>query len=186
MDNGHPKRRVLVVDDDSKILRVDQELLSQHGFTVTTCPDSAQVVPLLKANCFDVMLLDIRMPGLEGTDLLPLVKRLHPDLPVLLVSAYCEDTDAAYYQRLGASGIIRKPYSHEGLLDAIARAIDQEEYIPLLLTSSSLHEGRDLVYRKLMLAALRKTDWNQVEAAKRLGVSRYCLIRWMKKLGITS
>jgi DNA-binding NtrC family response regulator len=72
------------------------------------------------------------------------------------------------------------------LLDTIDRAIARQERIPLTLTSLSLREGREQVYRKLILAALQRTKWNQVKAAELLGVSRYCLIRWMKKLGIVT
>ena len=179
---GH---RVLVIDDDEKILSVCKELLTDGGFDVTICPDSTQALPLLKANAYEVALLDIRMPGLEGTDLLPLIKKLYPDLPVILVSAYCDATSAGYYHSLGAFDVVGKPFSHEVLRDTVARALKRQEHIPLVLTTLSLREGRDQLYRKLILSALRKTDWNQVKASELLGVSRYCLIRWLKKLGIS-
>jgi len=178
-------RRVLIVDDDEKILKISDELLTRHGYAVTICPDSTQVVPLLKASAFEVVLLDIRMPGFEGTDLLPLIKKIQPDLPVILVSAYCDKTNSGYYHMLGAFDIVGKPFSHELLVDTVGRAVNQQEHIPLVLTNLSLRAGRDQLYRKLILSALRKTDWNQLRAAELLGVSRYCLIRWMKKLGIS-
>ena len=176
---------MLVIDDDEKILSVCKELLTDGGFDVTICPDSTQALPLLKANAYEVALLDIRMPGLEGTDLLPLIKKLYPDLPVILVSAYCDATSAGYYHSLGAFDVVGKPFSHEVLRDTVARALKRQEHIPLVLTTLSLREGRDQLYRKLILSALRKTDWNQVKASELLGVSRYCLIRWLKKLGIS-
>lgn len=182
VSNGH---RVVVIDDDEKLLGVYEGLLTDRGFSVTRCPDSTQVLPLLKHSAFEVALLDIKMPGLEGTDLLPLIKKLHPDLPVILVSAYCDESNANYYHALGAFGMIPKPFSREVLLDTISRALDRQEHIPMVLTTLSLREGRDQLYRKLILVALRKTEWNQVKAAELLGVSRYCLIRWIKKLGIS-
>jgi DNA-binding NtrC family response regulator len=185
MDRIQPGHRALVIDDDEKILRICEDLLTRRGFIVTVCQDSTQVIPLLKSSPFEVVLLDIRMPGFEGTDLLPLIKKLHPDLPVVLFSAYCDETNASYYHSLGAFDIVSKPFSHEVLLDTLARALDRQEHIPMVLTRLSLREGRDQLYRKLILAALRKTDWNQVKAAELLGVSRYCLIRWLKKLGIS-
>jgi len=185
VDQIQPGHRVLVIDDDEKLLTVYDGLLARRGFIVTTCPDSTQVIPLLKSNAYEVVLLDIRMPGFEGTDLLPLIKKVYPDLPVILVSAYCDEASVGYYHSLGAFAIISKPFSHEVVLDAVARALAQQEQIPLTLTNLSLREGRDQLYRKLILAALRKTGWNQVKAAELLGVSRYCLIRWLKKLGIS-
>jgi DNA-binding NtrC family response regulator len=185
MESHTPARRVLVIDDDEKLLKVFEGLLTRRGFLVTICPDSTKVIPLLKTSEFNAVLLDIRMPGFEGTDLLPLIKKIHPDLPVIMVSAYCDDANAGYYRSLGAFEIVSKPFSHEVLVDTLARATDRQEYIPLVLTRLSLREGRDQLYRKLILAALRKTDWNQVKASELLGVSRYCLIRWLKKLGIS-
>ncbi len=180
------KARVLVIDDDEKILRYSRELLEQHNYEVEVCANSAEVMGRIKAQPFDAVLLDIRMPGLEGTDLLPMVKRLKPDLPLILVSAFYDESNLGYYHALGASDMIPKPFSHERLLAALARVIDHEERVPLTLTSLSLKDGRDLVYRKLMLIALQKTNWNQMKAAGLLGVSRYWLIRWMKRLGISA
>lgn len=180
------KPRVLIIDNEAKFLDGCKELLSSHGFAVTTCADSAQAVPLLTADRFDVVLLDIRMPGMEGTDVLPLIKRLRPDMPVILVSAYCDEANAGYYRELGAFEAVVKPFSAEVLLETIGRAIHQEERIPLVLTSLSLEDGRNQVYRKLILTALTQTHWNQVKAAERVGVSRHSLIRWMKKLGISA
>jgi len=185
MDERKTGHKVLAIDDDEKILGIYQELLAQHGLTVTPCPNSTQVVSLLKGDGYDVVLLDIRMPGIEGTDLLPLIKKIRPDLPVILVSAYSDESNVGYYHALGAFDIVSKPFDHELLLNTIARALDQQGHIPLVLTSLSLREGRDQVYRKLILSALRKTNWNQVKAAELLGVSRYCLMRWIKKLGIS-
>ena len=179
------RHRVLVIDDDEKILGILEDLLTAQGFHVTTCPDSSQALPLLKASAYEVVLLDIRMPGLEGTDLLPLIKKMCPELPVILISAYGDKANASYYRSLGAFELVGKPFSHEIVLDTVRRALKRQEQIPLLLTTFSLREGRDQLYRKLILAALRKMDWNQVKAAELLGVSRYCLTRWIKKLGIS-
>lgn len=176
--------RVLVVDDDKRLLDIYQQLLTQHQLAPTICSDSSKVLAVLKAGTFDLVLLDIRMPGIEGTDLLPLIKKVRPLLPVILVSAYCDPNNAHYYQALGAYAAIEKPFSNETLIDTIRRAINQEERIPVILTTLSLRDSRDTIYRKLILTALRKTNWNQLKAAELLGVSRFCLIRWIKKLGI--
>lgn len=178
----HP--RLLVIDNEEKFLDSCKELLSTHGFAATTCADSRQALSMLAGDRYDAVLLDIRMPGLDGTDLLPLLKKRHPALPVILVSAYCDEANAGYYRQLGAFETVAKPFSAEVLLEAVRRAIQQEEHIPLVLTSLSLEEGRDQVYRKLILTSLSKTNWNQVKAAGLLGVSRHSLIRWMKRLGI--
>ena len=178
------QQRILVVDDEDRFRASCQELLTLRGFLVTTCSNGTQALKQLQTDTYDAVLLDIQMPGLEGTDLLPMIKRVNPDLPVILVSAYCEDSDASYYQELGAAYYLKKPVTNESLMEALGQAIQQETRIPVVLRSLSMREGREHLYRKLILSALRKTSWNQVKAAELLGVSRYCLMRWMKKLGV--
>ena len=185
MDTTQDGRRLLVVDDDPKIVKLYEELFTPRGFAVTVCTDSAKAIPLLKGGGYRAVLLDVRMPGAEGTDLLPLMKKIAPDLPVIIVSAYCEPANTGYFFSLGAFDIIGKPFSTERVVDAVTRALEQQERIPVVLNTLSLREARNHVYRKLIVAALRRTNWNQVKAADLLGVSRYCLIRWLKKLGIS-
>lgn len=184
MDTAQQGHRLLVVDDDPNIVKLYEELLTQRGFSVTSCTESAKVIPLLKQTAYDAILLDVRMPGGEGTDLLPLMKRIQPAAPVIIVSAYCDASNAGYYYSLGAFDIIGKPFSTERVVETVTRAVEQQERVPVVLSTLSLREARDQVYRKLIVAALRKTNWNQVKAAELLGVSRYCLMRWIKKLGL--
>ena len=186
--NGHrtlgAAPRVLLVDDEADTLTVCAAGLTAHGCAVTTCADSAKVLTLLRTRAMDVVVLALRMPTLEGTDLLPLIKQQHPDLPVIIASAYCDEASARYCRELGACEVLGKPFTQEALLGAIHHALHEEEAIPLVLTTLSLAEAREQVYRRLILAALRKTRWNQTRAAVHLGISRYSLLRWMKRLGL--
>ena len=185
METEKREHKVLVIDDEPEVLEGCKELLTRKGFAVSLCADSLKAIPELKTNHYDAVLLDIRMPGMEGTDLLPLIKKIRPDLPVIVVSAYSDDPHQAYCRSLGAFEVLGKPSSPELILDAVNRAIEQREQIPLILTSLSLRSARDQVYRKVILSALRKTSWNQVKSADLLGISRYCLMRWIRKLSIS-
>lgn len=178
-------KRILVVDDDLKICHVLEGLLTERGFKVTVCPDSSDAITRLKEAEYHCVLLDVRMKGLEGTELLPIIKRNFPDMPVVIVSAYVDRSDAGYYSSLGAFDLVAKPFNNDLLVDVVNRAVGATETIPFILTSFSLRGARDQVYRKLIVTALRKSNWNQVKAAELLGVSRYCLIRWLRKLQIT-
>ena len=178
-------KRVFVIDDDPKMCHVLESLLTDRGYGVTVCTDSNDAIRLLKEAEYHCVLLDIRMKGLEGTELLPIIKRNFPDVPVIIVSAYCDRSDSGYYTSLGAFDLVTKPFNNDLLGDIVKRAVGETETIPLLLTSFSLLEARNQVYRKLIVTALRKTNWNQVKAAELLGVSRYCLMRWLRKLQIT-
>jgi len=177
--------RVLVVDDDLNMCRLTEMALTRSGYKVTICTDSTKAMDLLKDGPYGCVLLDIRMKGLEGTELLPLIKHHFPQLPVILVSAYCDRSNAGYYASLGAFDIVTKPYTDDLLLDVVSRAVGGKETIPVTLTSLSLNEARDQVFRKLIIAALQRSNWNQVKAAKLLGISRYSLRRWLQRFQIT-
>ena len=112
MESGNKGNRVLVIDDDPDALESCKDALAQNGFAVTTCAESTQAIPTLKKNTYCAVLLDIRMPGIEGSDLLPLIKKICPDLPVVIVSAYCDPSKQNYYHSLGAFDVLSKPFSH--------------------------------------------------------------------------
>lgn len=177
--------RVLIVDDDPNMCQLTDMALSNHGYQAAICTDSAQAMDLLKESPYSCVILDIRMKGMEGTELLPIIKRNYPTLPVILVSAYCDRTNASYYISLGAFEVLAKPYTDDLLLDVVSRAVGARDTIPVVLTSLRLEEARAQMFRKLIITALRRTDWNQVKAAKLLGISRQSLIRWLHKLEIT-
>lgn len=178
--------RILVVDDESKVAQVLKGLLELHGYRVTTCTESPKASALLADTAFDLVLLDVRMPGLEGTELLPLIKKLKPELPVVIVSAYYDRSQASALTALGAYDVVHKPFEAQVLLGIVARALGERHSMTLSvhLQSLRLREARDQLYRKVIVAALRQARWNHAEAARLLGISRRCLFVWIKRLGL--
>ncbi len=176
-------RKLLAIDDDPSLLESLKHIF-KTDFEVTVCSKSLKAMECLRQVSYDVVLLDIRMPDLEGTDLLQLIKKSFPSLPVIILSAYVNDRNAKYYATLGAFDIVTKPFDAFLLRNIVERAVGDKDTIPIILDSLILQEARDQVYRKLIITALHKMNWNQKKAAEILGISRYCLIRWIKKLQI--
>jgi len=178
---------VLVIDDNLNICELTKRTLEEYGYQVSVCADGTRALRVLgeAPNAYGCVLLDLRMEGLEGTELLPLIKHQYPTLPVVIVSSYANPPDANYYDFLGASDVVHKPFSSERLLEAVHRAVGTMATIQLVLPNLSLHDARDQTYCKVIVLALRRANWNQVKAAELLGVSRHCLLRWMQKLHIT-
>jgi CheY-like chemotaxis protein len=117
--------RILVVDDEVSILRSTQLLLMDMGFEVVTCAEQSQVLETLRKERPDLLLQDVRMPGL---DLDRLVRAIRADpalgkLPILLFSASM-DLDEIQ-ERVGASGILEKPFKPMEIVQAIAAATGQ-------------------------------------------------------------
>lgn len=115
--------KILVVDDEVSILRSTELLLLDMGFEVVTCGDQSQILPMLKKELPDLLLQDVRMPGL---DLDRLVEGIRDDenlqkLPILLFSASM-DLDEIQ-QRVGAVGILEKPFKPMEIVEAIRTAV---------------------------------------------------------------
>ena len=177
--------RVLVVDDELNMCKIMEAALQARGYEVTICTESAKAMDRLQAKPYGCVLMDLQMKDIEGTELLPIIKHRFPDLPVVIVSAFIDQSNKSYYTSLGAFEVVAKPFSDNLLIDVVSRALGMTDTIPLTLSSLSLSEARDRVFRKLIITALRRANWNQVKAAQHLGISRHSLIRWLRRLKIT-
>jgi DNA-binding NtrC family response regulator len=177
---------ILVVDDDPGMGLLATRVLGPHGYRVNPCTNSFKALSMLREDRYGCVLLDLHMPGLQGSHLLPIIKHNFADLPVVIISGHYAPTDAGYYCSLGADELLAKPFDPDLLVRVVKRVTGVTDAIPpLVLTSLSLAEARDQAYRTVILAALRQSGWNQVKASELLGISRYSLIRWLRKLNIS-
>ena len=115
-------RRVLVVDDEPTARRSLAWLLCDAGYEVMTAPDGAEALATLDQARVDVLLTDLRMPGVDGLDLLRRGRILDPDLTVVMMTAHGDVTDAVRAMSEGAFWYVRKPVDLDQLLDVLHRA----------------------------------------------------------------
>jgi DNA-binding NtrC family response regulator len=115
--------RVLVVDDDEEMRSLLRRSLEFDGHQVTERDRGTQVLKTLRDEMFDLVILDNRMPGLNGLELLPTLRREFPQVPVLLVTAFGGRQVASSALRLGAASYLEKPFRLGQLRDAIAGLI---------------------------------------------------------------
>lgn len=118
-----PSLRVLVVDDDDEMRNLLRRSLEFDGHHVTERDRGTQVLRTLREETFDLVILDNRMPGLNGLDILPVLHREFPQVPVLLVTAFGGRQVASSALRLGAASYLEKPFRLGQLRDAIAGLI---------------------------------------------------------------
>ena len=118
---------VFVCDDEEEILNYLKKLLQASGYQVETFGNGSDLLARLKAegapHC-DVVLLDVRMPGLDGLQVLKQSHKLHPQLPVVILTASGTIDDAVHAIKLGAYDYITKPFPKEKLLGMLEKMLD--------------------------------------------------------------
>ena len=127
--------RILIVDDELAIRESLDALLSMEGFEVTLAVDGPTGLEQLAASEFDLLLLDLALPGESGIDLLPRILEMQPQLPVIMITAYGKVSNVVDAIRAGAENFVQKPWDNEKLLADIRAAIGrhraEEELVQL-------------------------------------------------------
>jgi putative nucleotidyltransferase with HDIG domain len=117
--------RILIVDDEAPIRALLGEHLQQVGYQITLAANGATALEILGAGEFDLMLTDVRMPGMNGLELLAEVVRKHPGVGVLMLTA-CEDlTLAVNAMRIGALDYILKPFRLSEITLSVEEALNR-------------------------------------------------------------
>lgn len=143
--------RILVVDDEKDICRALEFLLKAEGYDVTTALSGESAVELLKKDSFDVVLTDLRMDKMDGIGVLEEAKRLHPDIAVVLMTAYASVESAVDAMKKGASDYIVKPFINEEIRLTVRRLLEQMQLRSenlALRRELSQHRGRckDMIF----------------------------------------
>jgi two-component system response regulator PilR (NtrC family) len=114
---------ILVVDDELSMREFLKILLEKEGYKVTTAPDASSVIDLIQKQDFDLVLSDIRMPGMGGLSLLEKIKEVDNSLPVIMITAYASPENAVVAMKSGAFDYITKPFKVDEITKIIKSAI---------------------------------------------------------------
>src|SRR5210317_2130635 len=101
---------ILVVDDELSMREFLKILLEKEGHRVTTASDASSVLDLMQNEDFDLVLSDIRMPGMGGLSLLEKIKEINNSIPVIMITAYASPENAVVAMKSGAFDYITKPF----------------------------------------------------------------------------
>lgn len=119
--------RVLVVDDEDALRNALSRFLAERGYEPVQAKSGREALEILKAQKFSLMLLDIRMPGISGIDVVPEAVDLDPDLAILMLTAMTDATSAAVCMQRGALDYLTKPIELTDLGNAINRALKRRD-----------------------------------------------------------
>jgi len=115
---------ILVVDDEPNYRLILSELLKDEGYEVFTADSAEQAMPIIRETDLDLIITDMRMPGIGGMELLSETKIFDPDLPVIMITAFGEVEKAVAAMQRGAFNYLTKPFNNDELLVSIKKAVD--------------------------------------------------------------
>ena len=119
--------QVLIVDDDRDIGRMLSTLMNKGGLSSLVAYDGETALQMLAAQAPDLLLVDVKMPGLDGMEVLKRVKETDPQLPVVLITAYAEISGSVAAMKAGAFDYLAKPFDHLEVMRVVRAALSERQ-----------------------------------------------------------
>jgi DNA-binding NtrC family response regulator len=140
-------QKILIVDDEKNIRSMMAQALQPLGYDIGTAVNGEDALKQLEADDFGLILLDLKMPGLDGLEVLRRVVELRPDIRIILISAHGTVEHAVEAMRLGAVDFIQKPFVPKELRDIVTRVLDRHK---LEATQAADYESHVELIRRCM------------------------------------
>lgn len=121
------KDRILIVDDDVDFLHLMSDILSETGYSVRTARTGMEAINKCMEELFSLLLIDIRLPDMDGVDLLNRVKDTDPKIRKVIITGYPSVDNAQRALNLGADGYLIKPVDPESLIEMVQRKLKQRD-----------------------------------------------------------
>ncbi|MCG8551262.1 MAG: sigma-54 dependent transcriptional regulator [Desulfobacterales bacterium] len=121
--------KILIVDDEKHYPMIIGEVLSEEGYAPFTASSGMEALDILNTQPIDLVLSDVKMPGMSGIDLLEKAKQIKPDLPVIIMTAFGSVEKAVEAMHKGAYTFILKPFENEALIAHIAKALSVSKIV---------------------------------------------------------
>lgn len=118
-------QRILVVDDELDMLMLLQMLIEDNtDYAVETTNNPSEALKLLTRNCYDLVISDLKMPGMDGLELFGEMKQICPSTPVIMITAYGSTEAAEEALQAGVDDFITKPFRKDRILFTIRRSLE--------------------------------------------------------------
>ncbi len=160
------QRTILIVDDDLNVLEVLEARLIFAGYKTIKAASAVEALDRIKETMVDLIVSDIKMPGMNGLELFEKIHSIHPDLPVIFLTAYGTIPDAVNAVKAGAYDYLTKPFDGHELLDKINEIMHRQTSTPPQtgpqLPPQSLYTGKSPVMNQLysIVARVARSDVN--------------------------
>ncbi len=150
-----PNPKILIVDDEKNLRLTMSMSLEPLGYEIGTAVDGEEALRQLEEQNFDLMLLDIRMPGMDGIEVLRRASKQHPEVRIIMVSAHGTVENAVEAMKLGAVDFIQKPFVPQELRALVQQVLKREQ----------LEETQGLDYDTRLQLAKRAVSKRQFDTA---------------------
>ena len=121
------KRTIHIIDDEPIIHEVLGDLLTSEGYTVVHSPNGEEALEKHSSLSFELILLDLLMPGMDGIEVLKRLKKIDPHAVIIIITAYASVESAISAMKMGAFDYVQKPFKHDELLLTVERAIEHKK-----------------------------------------------------------
>jgi excisionase family DNA binding protein len=121
--SGRP--RVLVVDDEASIRDLLQKTLALAEYEVDVAPDGRSALERIRMNAYDLLIADLKMPGIDGLSVIREAKRFKSALPIIIITGFSTESSAIEAVNLGVAGYLTKPFRVPQVLAAAAKALGE-------------------------------------------------------------
>jgi DNA-binding NtrC family response regulator len=171
------KQRILAVDDEPHMLKLMERIITEKTpYQITTTSTSLEVPEILEKNEFDLIIMDLKMPGMDGLDLLRHVKEKERFEEVVIITAFGSLETAIEALSLGVFDYITKPFKKEQIIFTINRAMRWQQMkresakMGELFSMEPYEEARKAFEREYVLRMLEKSGGDEKTAADRSGL----------------
>jgi DNA-binding NtrC family response regulator len=156
-----PTGRILIVDDDASFRTSLAANLELEGHQVTEAGDGARAVELVRAGLFDLVITDVRMPGMNGVDVFREVRRLRPEVPVILMTAFALERLLSDALGEGVYAMLSKPFSVDHAIALTARVLAG----PVVLVVDDVTDQASAIVAGLRSLGVQASEVHDGEAA---------------------
>jgi two-component system, LuxR family, response regulator FixJ len=175
------RQHIFFVDDNAGIRKATVKMLSDLGCEITCFEKAADCLKRMNSQSCDLLITDVRMPGIDGLALLSRVKRIAPNMPVMVISGYGNVGMAVLAMKMGATDFLIKPFDRDDFLKKVRSILKQSDgdassfkadltkveknVLQLIINGKSNKEIAHLVHR-----SLRTIEWHRGHIMQKLGV----------------
>jgi len=116
--------KILIIDDNESLRYTLENVLEEHGFSPTSVEDGIKALEEIKTKSYDLVICDMKMPKMDGMQILAEMKKIDPDLPFIILTAFGDIKNAVEAMKHGASDYLTKPFDNDGMVLTLRKALE--------------------------------------------------------------